>query len=87
LVTLQSVMKEPDSPGNDVMGCILDGQNLMSYWVVVLCHFWEILDSNLGSETGYPDICYCFPQSLQSDYRSVPQIRHGCYLPHLRFIN
>jgi hypothetical protein len=44
-------------------------------WFAFLLHIWEILGSNLGSETRYPEDLCGFAQSLQTYVKLVPQIR------------
>jgi hypothetical protein len=42
--------------------------------LTLLLHIPEVLGSNLGPETSYPDVSVfmVFPQSLQADARIVP---------------
>jgi hypothetical protein len=45
--------------------------NASAEWLAVLLHVWEVLGSNLGPETGYPEVFGDFPQSLQVDAGTV----------------
>jgi hypothetical protein len=49
-------------------------------WLTLLLRIREVLDSNLGLETGYADEGFIdFPQSLQANAR----IGHDRFLPNL----
>jgi hypothetical protein len=49
--------------------------NIVVKWISLLLHIVEVLHSNTGLETSYPDWCYGFPQSLQEISGIVPPVR------------
>jgi hypothetical protein len=47
--------------------------NIVIEWLTLLLCIQEVLSSDLGLETGYPDRGFCaFPQYLQTDFGIVP---------------
>jgi hypothetical protein len=41
----------------------------------------EVLSSNLGTNTSYPEILRTFPQFLQVNSRAVPRLHQDRFLP------
>jgi hypothetical protein len=39
--------------------------NVVVEWLMILFSIREVPGSNLGAETGYPEICRGFPQSIK----------------------
>jgi hypothetical protein len=37
----------------------------------------EVLNSNLGQDTGYPEVLYDFPQFLQANDKTVSELGQG----------
>jgi hypothetical protein len=57
--------------------------NVVIEWLTLLPPIREVLVSNLFPETGYPDWCFRgFPQSLQENAGTVPNVRPPPLLPH-----
>jgi hypothetical protein len=47
--------------------------NIMIEWLTLPLGIWEVLDSNLGPESGYPDCGFCgFSQYLQINAGIIP---------------
>jgi hypothetical protein len=40
---------------------------LLGKWLPLLLHIQEVLGSNMGPETGYPEVYHGFLQSLQAN--------------------
>ena len=57
------------------MKCDLLGQVVAVKWLAQLFHVWEILDQNLGIETGCPELLCSFSQSVHAVAGSVSEIR------------
>jgi hypothetical protein len=47
-------------------------QNVVVEWLTLLLRKWEVPGSNLGPDTGCPEVFSGFPQSLQADAGIVP---------------
>jgi hypothetical protein len=61
------------------------GPNFVVKWLTFLLHIWEVLGSNLGPETSYPDWTFSYFFSVfPGKCQDRPLIlEHGCYLPNL----
>jgi hypothetical protein len=65
------------SPYNCPYSSYDDSSNVMVEWLTPLLHVWEVLGSNLGPETDYPDWGFLLFSSVPPDECQVGTLKSG----------